>query len=90
MQARKCYCNSTFDHSIGSVKWVTPVGERTIRQICDAIGPGVGDNPVYNDIQCGHGPPYDGGDETWCPGRTDQGRDGCCTMGPAWDLSVVE
>lgn len=86
-----CYCASTFDHDIGEIEVETPVGTRTVLEICDAIGPGPGieGNPVYNDIQCGNGPANNAGDEDWCPGRVDQGEAGCCTVGPTWDLSLV-
>ncbi|MEN0063230.1 MAG: hypothetical protein AAGA48_13835 [Myxococcota bacterium] len=88
----RCYCDTTYDHDIGDVMVDTPVGPRTVRQICEAIGPGPGadGNPVYNDVQCGNGPPNNAGDEDWCPGRVDQGKDGCCTTGPTWDLSLVQ
>lgn len=88
----KCYCATTFDHAIGTYEVDTPVGKRTVQQVCDALGPGPGieGNPVYNDIQCGNGPANDAGDEGYCPGRVDQGRSGCCTIGPKWDLSEVE
>lgn len=88
----KCYCESSFDHNIGPIMVDTPVGRRTVREVCDAIGPGPGsrpDRPLYNDIQCGNGPPNDAGDEEDCPGRVDIGRDGCGHIGPRWDLSVV-
>ncbi len=87
----KCYCDSTFDHNIGSILVDTPRGRRTVREVCDAIGPGPGRDgrPVYNDIQCGNGPPNDAGDEDDCPGRVDIGRDGCGHIGPRWDLSVL-
>ncbi|MEM6928580.1 MAG: hypothetical protein AAF602_16710 [Myxococcota bacterium] len=87
----RCYCDTTFDHAIGDVIVETPRGPRTVRAICDAIGagPGADGHPAYNDVQCGNGPPNNAGDEDWCPGRVDQGRDGCCTIGPRWDLSVV-
>jgi len=86
----RCYCDSTFDHAVGEIEVDTPYGVMTVLEICEAIGPGPGaeGNPVYNDIQCGNGPPNDAGDEDWCPGRVDQGVDGCCTAGPLWDLSV--
>ncbi len=93
----RCYCESTFDHSIGPIMVDTPVGRRTVRQVCDAIGPGPGsrgtggepDRPLYNDIQCGNGPANDAGDEDDCPGRVDIGREGCGHIGPRWDLSVL-
>ncbi len=87
----RCYCESTFDHNISDIPVETPVGTRTVRQVCDAIGPGPGseDRPLYNDIQCGNGPANDAGDEDDCPGRVDIGPDGCGHIGPRWDLSVV-
>ena len=100
----QCYCETTFDHDIGDVEVETPVGTRTVRQICDALGPGPGSEgrPVYNDIQCGNGPPNSArgiqcaenqpegqGDEHFCPGRVDIGREGCGHIGPKWDLSEL-
>ena len=86
----QCYCDTTYDHGIGAVEVETPAGIRTVRQICERIGPppdkpGL---PVYNDIQCGNGPPNDAGDEDpdVCPGRVDQGSDGCFVIGPTWNL----
>src|SRR5687768_7282824 len=38
----QCYCESTFDHAIGDVEVATPIGVRTVREVCDAIGPGPG------------------------------------------------
>ena len=93
----QCYCESTFDHDIGPIEVETPVGVRTVREVCDAIGPGPGSEPagedprpLYNDIQCGNGPANDAGDEDDCPGRVDIGREGCGQIGPRWDLSVLE
>lgn len=87
----QCYCESTFDHDIGAVVVATPGGPRTVREVCDALGPGPGSagRPIYNDIQCGNGPANDAGDEDDCPGRVDLGREGCGHIGPTWDLSVV-
>ncbi len=93
----QCYCETTFDHGIADVVVETPVGPRTVREVCDAIGPGPGSEPagedprpLYNDIQCGNGPPNDASDEVDCPGRVDIGREGCGQLGPLWDLSVLE
>lgn len=85
----RCFCASSFDHNIGGIMVDTPAGPRTVLEVCEAIGPGpgIGDNPIYNDIQCGNGPANDAGDEDWCPGRVDLGQEGCCTAGPTWDLS---
>lgn len=88
----KCYCNSTFDHGIGRKKIQTPAGLKTVKEICDKIGPGPGrgNHPIYNDIQCGNGPDNGMDDEKYCPGRVDQGKSGCCWIGPKWDLSVFK
>lgn len=66
----------------------TPDGTRTVRQVCARIGsgPGIGNNPIYNDVQCGHGPPNNAGDEHICPGRVDRGSGGCNIKGPTWNL----
>ena len=84
----ECYCESTFDHAIGPVEVMTPRGLMSVREICDALGPGPGsaERPLYNDIQCGNGPPNDAGDEDDCPGRVDIGREGCGHVGPPWNL----
>ncbi len=88
----RCYIASSFDHGIGDVLVNTPAGSRTVRQVAAAIGrgPGVGNNPIYNDVQCGNGPANNAGDEdiNQCPGRVDQGAAGCSVRGPTWDLSV--
>ena len=93
----RCYCETTFDHDIGDVMVDTPVGPRTVRQVCEAIGDGPGSEPagedprpLYNDVQCGNGPPNTAGDEDDCPGRVDIGREGCGHIGPRWDLSALE
>lgn len=97
----KCYCATTFDHGIGNYTVNTPAGVKTVRDVCNAIGPGPGksSNPVYNTVQCGHEPAHDdaiiiGGqpvkDEKVCPGRVDQGSGGCQNKGPLWDLSVFD
>lgn len=87
-----CYCETTFDHNIADIMVDTPVGPRTVRQVCEALGagPGSDERPLYNDIQCGNGPANDAGDEDDCPGRVDIGREGCGHIGPRWDLSALE
>ena len=65
----------------------------TIRELAEVMGdgPGAGNNPVYNDIQCGNGPANDAGDEDRdiCPGRVDIGQAGCNDIGPLWRLDLV-
>lgn len=100
----KCFCAASgesgkysFDHNISNTLYPTPAGSKTIKEICEAIGLGpvpkgqkAHGYPIYNDVQCGNGPPNDAGDEDpeCCPGRVDLGREGCYTIGPKWDLSV--
>eukprot|EP00172_Hildenbrandia_rubra_P000999 Plantae.Rhodophyta-Hildenbrandia_rubra.ctg15954.p1 GENE.Plantae.Rhodophyta-Hildenbrandia_rubra.ctg15954~~Plantae.Rhodophyta-Hildenbrandia_rubra.ctg15954.p1 ORF type:complete len:296 (-),score=46.77 Plantae.Rhodophyta-Hildenbrandia_rubra.ctg15954:877-1764(-) len=87
----ECYCRTTYDHAIGPVLVDTPAGNKTVLEVCKAIGKGPGakeDTPVYNDVQCGNGPANDAGDETACPGRVDLGEDGCGDIGPRWNLSM--
>jgi len=86
----QCYCDTTYDHETGEIVVATPAGDRTVRQICETIGPGPGadGNPIYNDVQCGNGPPNNAIDEVLCPGRVDQGSAGCDVIGPTWNLSL--
>lgn len=88
--AGQCYCATTFDHEAADISVQTPQGIFTTSQICERIGPGpgIGSNPVYNDLQCGHGPPNNAIDEVLCPGRVDQGEAGCFILGPTWNLDV--
>ncbi len=84
----RCYCDTTFDHDIGDIRVDTPVGNLTVRQVCDQLGDGPGSDgrPIYNDVQCGNGPANDAGDEDYCPGRVDIGREGCTHIGPVWNF----
>ena len=66
----RCYCDSTnYDHGIGTVIVSTPCGDLTVIEACDLIaatkpaGSSSANRPVYNDIQCGNGPPNNAGDE---------------------------
>ena len=84
----ECFCDTTFDHNIAPYYVDTPLGWMTVKQVCDLLGPGPGkvNRPVYNDVQCGNGPPNDAADEHVCPGRTDIGEAGCGHIGPRWNL----
>lgn len=86
----QCYCDTTYDHDAGDIIVTTPVGDRTVQQICETIGagPGAGSNPIYNDVQCGNGPPNSAIDEVLCPGRVDIGSEGCNVIGPTWNLTL--
>lgn len=92
-----CYCDSSYDHGIGNYTVSTPAGTKTVREVCEALGPGPGSDgyPIYNTVQCGHDPAHNdtiniGGvqvaDEIECPGRVDMGPSGCDVIGPKWDL----
>ncbi len=94
-----CWCDSSnYDHNIGPVQVSTPVGTRTVFQVCEAQKASgnkptrASGDPVYNDVQCGNGPPNDAGDEDpdQCPGRTDIGGQGCGHIGPVWDFSAFD
>ncbi len=84
----QCYCVTTYDHGAGTIMVDTPAGAKSVEEICETIGagPGVGSNPVYNDVQCGNGPANDAIDEVLCPGRVDLGKNGCAVTGPTWNL----
>ena len=86
-----CYCAgvTSYDHDIGAVMVDTPLGILSIRQVCELLGKGPGKEgrPLYNDVQCGNGPPNDAGDEDDCPGRTEHGQDGCKYIGPKWNFA---
>ena len=84
----RCYCDTTGDHDVYSLVVDTPLGRITTETACNIIGPGPGSEgrPIYNDIQCGNGPANDAGDEDYCPGRVDIGREGCTHIGPKWNF----
>ena len=87
-----CYMQTTFDHDVGEIKVDTPRGVMTIRKLFDLLAPGPGSEgrPLYNDIQCGNGPPNTAADEVKCPGLVEYGRKGCGQIGPMWNLSELE
>ena len=77
----RCYISSSFDHGAGSLS-IGGVNARTIAANQNApVGINQAD-AIYNDINCGNGPPNTAGDEHICPGRVDQGREGCVIAGP--------
>ena len=50
-----CYCDSNFDHGIANINISTPIGNRTVRQVCDDIEDALGTGrssgrALYNDI----------------------------------------
>jgi hypothetical protein len=86
----KCYCSSNWDHGIGTKVVTTPFGNMTVQEACGILGPGPGKKgrPVYNDIQCGNGPPNNDWDEDLCPGRSDWLAEGCKYIGPTWKFNT--
>lgn len=88
----QCFCDTTFDHEIGTVQVETSIGIMTVEQACQRVGPGPGSEgrPKYNDVQCGNGPVNGTIDEDFCPGQTNsEGTDeerrlGCNNIGPTW------
>ena len=92
-----CYCDSNgFDHGADRLRVDTPIGNLSVVQICadieDVLGTGRSTGrALYNDLQCGNGPPNNAGDEDpdFCPGRVDLGSAGCQIIGPRWDLEAV-
>ena len=92
----RCYCDdsiSTYDHKMKDFMVELEDGNwYTVDYICNHIigpGPGSAGRPLYNDVQCGNGPPNDAGDEHNCPGRVDLGSSGCGHIGPKWNFSNV-
>jgi len=90
----QCYCDdvTTYDHNVGDLPVETSIGWMSVRQVCELLGPGpgMGNNPRYNDVQCGNGPPNDQGDELNCPGRVDMGSEGCGHIGPKWNFKSYQ
>jgi hypothetical protein len=88
-----CYIDSGFDHNARNLLWTI---NGVTRKVGDWIpllktGPGRGNNHTYNDVQCGHGPANNAGDEdpypAGCPGLIIVGsREGCNVKGPTWKL----
>lgn len=69
----RCYCMTTYDHNIDIVQTKTAARWMAVREACELIGPGPGYEvgmPIYNTVQCGHGPLNDAGDEHVCPGKS--------------------
>jgi len=87
----KCYCSSPMDHGLGDKIVDSVFGRKTIRETCELVGSGPGrqGNPLYNDIQCGHGPTNGSWDEENCPGRVDSGTAGCLERGPKWSYQAA-
>ena len=87
----QCYCLSELKSGIDKYPIETPLGWMTVKDACAMLGqgPGVVGNPVYNDVQCGNGPPGNETNENICPGRVDVGRRGCGQIGPKWNFGAI-
>lgn len=89
-----CWCDTNFDHNLGSKKLTINNTAYGIKDVCDELKKfhpqyrpfNNGDEP-YNDIQCGNGPVNDAPDEAGCPGRVDLGPAGCNMIGPKFDMN---
>ncbi len=97
-----CFCKSSFDHGVGNFKININGQGRNIKDICDELKkhPSYRDiangDPRYNTIQCGNEPGHGDAitiqgkrikDEKVCPGRVDQGSEGCQCKGPKFDMA---
>lgn len=72
----KCYCipNKNFGPGVEDYPVETPRGWMTVKEICQMIGTdtrGASGRPIYNDVQCGNGPPSADkmANEHHCPGK---------------------
>lgn len=93
-----CYCAPKIDASLSKKISPTPVGGKSIGQICERIGQGPGlifendefNYPVYTDAQCGNGPAVqsDAANED-CEGRLTDDDIICMGTGPVWDLKTA-
>ena len=77
-----CWIRSTLDHGAGDLRVTVASGRTiTVRQAFAEVGAGPGQHGdlAFNDVQCGHGPANNAGDEdiNQCPGLVTRGRDGC-------------
>ena len=84
-----CYCFEIHSHEgLGETLVDTTEGMITVDEAClrAGVGPGPFGNPLYNDIQCGNGPPGPD-DEINCPGRSEYGHEGCGHIGPKWSFN---
>lgn len=92
----QCYCLGEVDVSLRNLIVPTPVGGQSVAQVCKRIGSGPGlesvnglyNYPVYQDLQCGHGPFQDSAAtrDADCSGTLDGTYGTCQGVGPKWDL----
>ena len=94
-----CYCAPNLSSSLSKKIVPTPVGGKSVAQICQRIGPGPEltlkdgefNYPTYTDAQCGNGPAPLASAETEkdCEGRLFADDILCNGTGPAWDLKAA-
>lgn len=92
----QCFCLGEVDASLRNLIVPTPVGGQSVAQVCKRIGSGPGlesvnglyNYPVYQDLQCGHGPFHDSAAtrDADCSGTLDGTYGTCQGVGPKWDL----
>ncbi len=102
----QCYCVGVVDEGVKNTIVPTPIGGQTVSQVCQRIGAGPGlsfdsgqyNHPVYEDAQCGHGPPAaqvtssSAAANTQCAGSLDglgQDSASCQAIGPEWDVKAA-
>lgn len=86
-----CYCNLSANSSLHKRIVGTPVGGQTVMQVCERIGEGPAlkksagqyNFPVFDDMQCGHGP----GETGYRGLLSDMGPES--VNAPKWDLAKV-
>ncbi|MBX2880043.1 MAG: porin family protein [Granulosicoccus sp.] len=94
----QCYCLGEISPTVGGQIIPTPIGGQSIAQVCEKLGEGPGlelsdgryNYPLYQDLQCGHGPFADPNAkqvrDSGCVGTLDHTYATCQGVGPRWDL----
>jgi len=85
----KCFCNLPISSDLDGEIISTPIGGQSLTQVCDRVGSGpelkkTGNSfnyPVYDDVQCGHGPGLTGFSALMRDAGMKEGD-----VGPKWDL----
>lgn len=94
--AGSCYCIGQLPSHVSSQIIPTPVGGKTVSQVCKRLGSGPGlqktdgkfNYPFYEDAQCGNGPAINdsANREAACAGTLDDSAGDCQPVGPRWNL----
>ncbi|PID60925.1 MAG: hypothetical protein CSB44_08590 [Gammaproteobacteria bacterium] len=94
----QCYCTESIDPAVAGRIVPTPVGGKTVAQICQEIGRGPGlelegerfNFPAYRDPQCGNGPFVPGSEpDASCAGTLTLDGSECQPARPARDLAAL-